>query len=282
MNFRYYLQRILLQLLGRKRIVVDNLPWGDRFVLNLERAVDRQIYLRRFEPMETKIVSAMVDQGSVCVDVGANIGYYTSLMANCVGDDGYVIAFEPGRQIQPWLTVNLDINKRGDRVIVLGKAASNAESNVVFYECEDAAYSSTLVGATDYETERRRYNVETVRLDATVGELGFMDKVSLIKVDVEGGEALVIAGAEQLIARSKPVLIVEYFHLGLRGQSGNKSEFIRHLIDFGYRGFFLNKKQAKVEEFDQPYFEGNLIFIHSTKAEKIDELKRLNLYGDQD
>lgn len=267
-------------MLGRERVVVDTLPWGDRFVLNLERAVDRQIYLRRFEPMETKIVSAMVERGSVCIDVGANIGYYTALMADCVGDDGYVVAFEPGRQIQPWLSVNLDMNKRADRVIVLDKAVSNVEGDVVFYECEDAAYSSTLVGATDYVSERRHYNVETVGLDTAVAELGFMDRVSMIKIDVEGGEAPVIAGAGRLLARSKPVLMVEYFHLGLRGQSGDKSEFIKYLIDFGYRGFVLNKKQAKVDEFNQHSVEGNLIFIHSTKAEKIERLKCLNLSGE--
>lgn len=277
MNYRYYLQKMLLKLLGQNRIIVDTLPWGDRFVLNLERAVDRQIYLRRFEPMETKIMSAMVERGKVCVDVGANIGYYTALMAHGVGDKGAVVAFEPGRQIRPWLKVNIDINKYCEKVLLIDKAVSNIEGTVVFYECEDAAYSSTLEGATDYVPERRRYNVETVRLDDVLAELGYMQKVGMIKIDVEGGESPVIDGAWQLLAESRPVLMVEYFHLDLRGQSGDKSEFIKRLLETGYRGFVLDKQRSKIAEFTEPSVEGNLIFVHPTQPEKIDRLKRLNL-----
>lgn len=277
MRLFYYLQKIRLILLGQNRTIIGSLPWGDRFVLKLERAVDRQIYLCRFEPMETKIVSAMVEEGKVCVDVGANIGYYTALMVHGVGSSGRVIAFEPGQQITPWLKVNLEINSLLDNVIILNEAVSDEEGKVIFYECEDAAYSSILEGATDYARERRRYDVQTVTLDSALLQLGCMQEVCLVKIDVEGGESSVIDGAWKLLEETRPVLMIEYFHLNLRGQKGDKSKFINKLLNIGYRGFVLNKLQHKLEEFTKPNVEGNLIFVHSSQSEKINTLMNISL-----
>lgn len=159
------------------------LQWGDVFVLNLNRAVDRQIYLHRFEPMETQVIRILVGEGETCVDVGANIGYYTALMARCSGANGRVVAFEPGVQIRPWLKVNLDINGYSEKVTVLDNAVSNAEGEVTFYECVDAAYSSTIEGAIDYEPESRRYEVSAVKLDDALSSLELIDQVGLIKID---------------------------------------------------------------------------------------------------
>lgn len=271
----HYSRRLLLKLFGQDRILVDTVSWGGRFVLNLNRAVDRQIYLRRFEPLETKIVSSLLDAGGVCIDVGANIGYYTTLMARCVGASGHVLAFEPGMRIRPWLEVNVDINLCSQRVTIFDKAASNIASKVMFHECVDAAYSSMLIGATDYAPESRRYGVEAVRLDDIANDVGHTESVSMIKIDVEGGESLVIEGAWDLIDRSRPILMIEYFHLSLRGQLKDKGAFIGKLLERGYSGFVLEKRRSRIVEFLEPSVEGNLIFIHSANPGKIQRLKEL-------
>ena len=80
------------------RAVVE-VPTGD--------FVGRGIYIGAYERAETKLVQCLVGAGAVCVDVGANLGFYDALLASFAGSSGTVAAIEPNPKLIPLLSSNL-------------------------------------------------------------------------------------------------------------------------------------------------------------------------------
>jgi FkbM family methyltransferase len=150
---------------------------------------------------EAFVLGQVLRPGDVVLDVGANIGTHTVFFAKTVGDKGLVLAFEPQRLAFQTLC---------------GNVAINGLKNVF---CEQAAVGAAR-GRLDFPVvdPRTAFNFGAVRAGAAgcgesvdlvpIDELR-LRRCSLIKVDVEGMEASVLAGAKETIARCRPVLFLE-------------------------------------------------------------------------
>ena len=154
-----------------------------------------------FSEIEVKTFSQLIPRGGVALDVGANIGAHTVPMARIVGDSGMVVALEPQRVLHQMLCANL---------------ALNALPNVWSFWAGAGPENGTLrVPPLDYNATNNFGGIslstgddgETVRilpLDSLV-----LSACHFIKIDVEGMEREVIAGAQTLIAKWRPLLYVE-------------------------------------------------------------------------
>ncbi len=95
------------------RIVLYN---GIRFELDLSDHIQRHIYFRDFDPLETRFLRKTIKHGWVAVDAGANVGYYSILISLLVGTGGLVHAFEPSennwRKLSKTITLNSSTNVR--------------------------------------------------------------------------------------------------------------------------------------------------------------------------
>lgn len=156
----------------------------------------------QYEPQTTEYIKDSVREGSVVVDVGASLGYYTLLLARLVGPSGRVYAFEPIPRDFAILKRNVRAN--GYRNVVLeNKAVSDMEGMARFYISPASYGMSSLCPMTNPESI---INVEVVSLDSYIQE-----DVDLIKVDVEGAESLVVKGSRRLIQNSShPRLVIEF------------------------------------------------------------------------
>jgi FkbM family methyltransferase len=169
---------------------------------------------------ETDLFGQLIKPGNVVLDVGANIGAHTIFLSRAVGPDGLVIAIEPQRAAHQLLCANLALNELGNvRTIQAGagRQAGRALLEMVDYGTQGNFGGIRLI-------EQGGEDIEIVTIDG----LG-LDRCHFIKIDVEGHEQSVIAGALQTIARFKPLLYVENDRLQ---QSAN---LIRQLRDIGYR-----------------------------------------------
>ncbi len=154
-----------------------------------------------FSEEEAALFGQLVQPGWVVVEVGANLGAHTVVLAKTVGPRGFVIAFEPQRVIFQILCANVAINALGN--VYTHQAAVGREPG------------SITVPPLDY-TEVRNYGGLPLG-EWTEGEsvpLLTIDSLNLpachfLKIDVEGMEGDVIAGAEETIRRFKPMLYVE-------------------------------------------------------------------------
>ncbi len=181
---------------------------------------------RDYEPLETAIVRSEVKPGARVLDLGANIGYFSLLLARCVGPQGSVIAVEPDPDNAMILRRNVEANGYRN-VKVLEKAASDAAGTTRLYrQLRSGAHHSLAEQAPgDAYIE-----IGTVRLDDVVtGPIDFM------KIDVEGAEMLAMAGAERLMAQSPDlVLLTEYNPRALAAFGVDPEDYLLLLERLGF------------------------------------------------
>ena len=168
-----------------------------------------------WEPYFLLPLADHIRPGSTVLDVGAHIGSITVPMARLVGPAGRVYAFEPQRKIFSELVHNLRLNGLGQAVPL--RYAVGAENAIVEMDPALTEEGRVAVGKGGDRAELR-----------TLDSFGFSD-VSLIKIDVEGFELEVLRGAEALIRRERPTLIVE-----IREVDEERDATFRKLDELGY------------------------------------------------
>ena len=184
---------------------------GERFRLHAEH--------RRFGDYERLAWTAFGDAirpGDVVVDVGANLGLYTLAAARRVGTGGSVFALEPDPRAVRRLRRHLGMNRLRDRVRVIHACAGEADGAIPFAFNARTYWSSGVVMRASEGTTFAA--VPVLALDT------LFDRIDVLKVDVEGMEGRVLAGAGRLLADEevRPRAILVEVHdepLALRGES---------------------------------------------------------------
>jgi len=150
---------------------------------------------------EAFVLGQILAPGDLVVDVGANIGTHTLFFAKAVGERGLVLAFEPQRMVFQTLCGNVALN--GLPNVSCMHVAVGAEVGKVTFPRLDprAPYN---FGAVKASATGPGEAVDVVPLDEFD-----IQRCKLIKVDVEGMETQVLAGAKKTIERCKPVLFLE-------------------------------------------------------------------------
>ncbi|MES2862030.1 MAG: FkbM family methyltransferase [Pseudomonadota bacterium] len=193
--------------------------------------------LRDWVEPELRALDRLLSPRDVFLDVGANIGLYSLKAARLVGPTGRVLALEPGAEAYDHLVANLAMNAF-PWAAPMKVAASDAAGEAVLHHVplgHDPQAFSLIANAraTDGEV------VETVTLDSLIDRAG-LTRVDLIKIDVEGAEPIVIAGARDMLARLRPAVIFECnAHINAGGETGAAGEAWTMLSSAGYCFFRL-------------------------------------------
>ena len=146
-----------------------------------------------FEPVLSKLVWNIVEEGDICVDAGANVGYFSLLMAQKAGGTGKVISIEAAPGNAARLVHNIELNSLEDRVEVIHAACSDSGGALTFYlnATNDMACRLDLPkrGELDYWLMGKNWQPTVVRADTLSALVGRdTPNVSFIKLDVEGTE----------------------------------------------------------------------------------------------
>jgi FkbM family methyltransferase len=146
--------------------------------------------------------------GLHCLDVGANHGYFTLIMADAVGQRGRVVPVEPTPRLAGLLRETLDVNGF-PRVNVVQEAASRTDGErlqlVVPPHRSLNAHLSDVAGPSDAV-----FAVQTVTVDALTSE---WPRVDLIKIDVEGAEEDVWQGMQRTIVQNPGLVVILEFNV---------------------------------------------------------------------
>lgn len=186
---------------------------GIDWLLDLNEGIDLSIYvLGAFEPRTINQYAAVLKPGAVVIDIGANIGAHTLPLAKLVGADGHVYAFEPTlyayAKLQKNLEQNADLAKRVTALhCYLVRQAGSAVPDTVYssWPLDGGGGLHALHGGRSMPTG----DAAAVTLDDFVTQMG-LSNIDLIKLDVDGAEAEVLAGARKTIAQFRPPLLVEF------------------------------------------------------------------------
>ena len=179
---------------SRRKVIHSRINGYDLLVLGNED-VGRSIYFGgSYESAESRYLASRISSDSVCVDIGANIGYFTLLMAKGASE-GSVHAFEPIPLNTSLLHASIELNGFTN-IWVNQSAVGDRTGEISFVQSSDSAYSSLF----DYRSQipRPHYTGAHRSLDEYVSHTG-ITRVDILKADVEGAEGLVVAGASQLL-----------------------------------------------------------------------------------
>ncbi|MBS9475706.1 FkbM family methyltransferase [Ancylobacter radicis] len=184
---------------------------------------------------ELHYLQKFVRPGDVFVDVGANIGLFTLKAAPHAAR---VVAVEPGEAAGSQLASNIALNGFG-HVTVVRKALSDAPGKAALFHNplgDDPQAFSLLSDGSDAGSEL----VELTTLDLLVAEQK-LARVDCIKIDVEGAEGQVLAGATQTLERDRPTVIFEMNCPTLDKAGGDAAAGWNRLAALNYRFFHLDE-----------------------------------------
>lgn len=200
--------------------------------------VGRQIYsLGSFEPDETVFFRSVITEDDVCFDIGGNVGYFAMLMAQCASR-GSVHVFEPIPLNAAIIRTNANINDF-EHVTVNNVAVGDKSGSIKFTVAKDSAYSS--MHSTGRVADSKVIDVPMITLDEYANEHG-IDKINLIKIDVEGAEELVARGAVEILTnpeRRPATILMELFDENLQPFGTDVNSIVNLLIKYGYKANVL-------------------------------------------
>jgi FkbM family methyltransferase len=183
--------------------------------------------------------------GSVAIDVGANLGEWTVPLARAVGPAGRVIAVEPAPRSAAALEATLAANALRQAEVVrcaVGDHDGSAELAMPIVTSARIDTGTARVGPACTGHEALRVPLRS--LDSLAAEHR-RDRADLIKIDVEGHERQVLDGAAGILARWRPVLVVETGHEA----EGSRAAIHDRLQALGYRmlGILLDYGMAEAD-----------------------------------
>jgi FkbM family methyltransferase len=247
-TWREYLSTVLASVEYEKRL--DFLPAGMELMSEENgfrfwfRSADREMGAvmasGRYEPAVTAYLQSIIKPGMCCLDIGAQTGYFTILMAKGVGSFGRVIAFEPFEESYRLLNKNVSENCLDGFVEIHNLACADLTGSI------QVGNASGMV-VSDPEGDKI---INCVSLDDFIE-----NHIDICKLDVEGHEPRVVAGMRSLIQRYRPIIITEINEYWLRRGGGSSLGYIDQLHNLGYTLFDIDRGLIPLDLND---FEGSL------------------------
>lgn len=192
------------------------------------------IYKRYFEAGPIDRLQEFVPDGSLVIDVGANVGFFSLRFARWVGSKGVVIAIEPEERNCASLAQAIKRGNFSDRVDIRKAVAAAAPGSLLL--------EINPVHPADHKLSRDGTGVAVaaVTLDELARERGHLP-LSLIKIDVQGAEMLVLEGAASVLKTSQPALFIELHEEGLNRFGTSVAAILAHLSGLGYQAYWLKR-----------------------------------------
>ena len=191
-----------------------------------------------YSPGESALFADILQSGDVVVEVGANIGAHTIRLAQLVGEEGKVIAFEPQRLCFQLLNGNVAINSLTN-VYTYQKCVGASKGRVTVPELSPNEIHNWGGVSLKNQNDDGEEGIERITLDSLN-----LTRCKLLKLDVEGMELQVLQGAVKLLKRCQPLIYTEIDGVD------KKVELTTFLYERGY----------KIYEHNPPLYSDNNYF----------------------
>ncbi|MGH7635277.1 MAG: FkbM family methyltransferase, partial [Gemmatimonadaceae bacterium] len=204
------------------------------FVDMADHVIGLNIVRGGYERDEIAFVRSVVAPGDTVVDIGAHIGFFTMQLASMVGPAGRVFAFEPFDANADLLERSIAENRFGDR-IVFTRAAVGASSGTAALtfppETLNSGGAYLLRAGSAALPGNLTKEVPVIALD----DAPLTRPVRFIKMDVEGAEPRVVAGAQRILREDRPLILSELHPTQLeRASAATAGGFLQQMRTLGY------------------------------------------------
>jgi FkbM family methyltransferase len=256
---------------GNNRLLVKTVV-DDANLAFLVEADDRLVVPRffvegRYEAEITNFLLSNIKHNSNCVDIGANFGYYTCLMARrALG--GKTIGVEPDQKVFELLRDNIYINGLEAMATSMHAAVAHKEGTLTLHRRLTRSGNTSVIRESEEkirylgEAASEAFEIRCFPLDVLLPQ--FEGRVDYVKIDVEGAEPLVLSGAQQTIANNRRIQIVmEWAPNQIRGAGFDIAQFTGELASMGLCASTLGIQGPEPISWDTllglPYLSGILL-----------------------
>lgn len=255
-------------MLENYRVVSDKLL-GDLYFPADDDVMAKMIEQNGFwEKPEIQWLQKQVKPGSLCLNVGANVGYFSALMAKLSGPSGKVIAIEPNPSFVPYLQKNFLERAHCDVELFSFAAGSTTARGTLFlneknfgdnrmYDPRRSNDGGSYL-EHGFSAEPQRVEVDVVKLD----DLFENENFDVVLIDTQGWDHEVIRGMKRILRRTRPKILLEFVPGWIRDLGENPEKIVQEFIDLGYH---LSSKQLGLNS-------------PSTPAQIIESMQSRNLW----
>lgn len=179
---------------------------GRPFIVNLSTGMHDQFYfLGEYEKAISNVASRLINNGDTCIDVGANFGWYTTLMSRLSNNEGRVHAFEPVPRTFKELETNVSLSNYGN--ITINQTALGDERRSITIRIPKGEPTGHASMASKSDGQDDVFECEMLTLDEYLTERS-VGNVNFVKVDIEGAEMMFLIGANKLFTQAVPPVIL--------------------------------------------------------------------------
>jgi len=249
----YFPARILTRLIKQRPYLAMSLPNGFQLkwpyyledvtvFIDPGNDIENQMIWGDYQSDVSRVIRYFVKPGDFCVDVGANTGPVTLLLAKLTGPTGKVLSIEPGPPYYKRLLTNLDLNPSFKKIVTpLNKGVSDSNGMLLWAADPEHTWNGGLLNVTEGTS------VEVTTLDTCVQQNGW-SKLDFMKIDVEGMELEVLKGCQATLEKFRPIVLFETMEI-FRGSRGFDIflEMENLLKGLNYRLYDLTEARELVE-----------------------------------
>ena len=232
------------------------------FLTNDGNKLEKKLQNQHYDEQNLDLLLSVLPKAGVFIDVGANIGIYTCIMGKFLEDSGFVHSFEPVRHIRSKALHNIKLNAlRNVRMNDFALGAS--ESTMQMWQVNPNQFrggTSTFVKNENIdilgEEAFTKVNVQITTLDNYVLTQK-LEKVDVIKIDIEGFELQFLTGATKTIQEFNPIILFEHDLNRLKVSGQTEQAFKKFFDEMDYSSFQIRRSGKSVRLL--PYrFDGSM------------------------
>lgn len=197
---------------------------------NLDGTVTEVDYDKpKYEPHTVEVVKRLIQPGWCCYDLGANIGYYTYLLAQLTGPGGLVVAFEPWPPLAECLLAG-QVEKMHSSIVTMCAGLADVSE-----------HGRAVRRGVDWELLDGPGGqlVDLITLDKFVFDASAMQNIRphFMKIDIDGYESRALRGAVRVLREHKPLIVIELAETAHEHHGQDVRDAIQVLVECGYKIF---------------------------------------------
>jgi FkbM family methyltransferase len=252
-----------------KRIAAQYLP---KPILLWIKAIYYTREAPKFWEPDVEPLKCLIRPGDIVMDLGANTGEYTFILANLTGDRGRVYAVEPVPET--FQILSEVVRKLGLRNVELFNCAVSETDGSVRMEIPlhqyggKNFYMARIVSKQLSPNSLASFEVSCRSLDSLLLNR-FMETVSFVKCDVEGHELAVLKGASQFFERNRPAMMIEVVGTA-EVQDAPNNEFFLIMKGYGYKPYWFDGKNLR--ERTRGHWSVNYFFLQPSHIAEVSHL----------
>lgn len=265
---RWLLNRLLLLLFRRDVKLCRTLQSNHKYRSFLvhdkrDEFISREIITTGyFDFYTTLLLHDFIDYGNHVIDIGANIGWYSSLFCQWVGANGTVDAFEPDTANQFLLHFNINLLVPTSHVYIYLYVVSDYKCEVIFYK------SITNMG--DHRIFQDQQTPISTKVTSTTLDEHYMGtdvRPNFVKCDTQGAEIKVLRGATELFNSGwRPLVLLEFWPYGLIHSGDNPMIMIDILDTYLYKYYYIDSLNNCIKPVSRCFFEE---YVRAPKTHKV-------------